>query len=262
MQIIKTRSGVLHVGVSPLIAARKTLVFINSLGTDFRIWNSVVGLIGDQYNIILHDKAGHGLSSGRLSPSTIADYADDLDAVLRHHNLSEVILCGISVGGLIAQSLAQRKPDLVEGLILSNTGLKIGTTDNWNARIASIKADGISPIADAILERWFSPDFRESRRDELALYRNMLVRTDPNGYIACCEAIRDADFTADARKISAPVLCIAGEHDGSTQPVVVEAMASQIANAKYVLIKDAAHLPCIEQPQIYTRHLTHFIETL
>ena len=120
---MQTTSGVIHFRTSELVSTRKTVVFINSLGTDFRIWDRVVAAIGTRYNIVLHDKCGHGLSSDRSGPSTIADYAADIEELLAKLNLSTVFICGISVGGLIAQSLYQKRPDLIRGMILSNTAL-------------------------------------------------------------------------------------------------------------------------------------------
>jgi 3-oxoadipate enol-lactonase len=262
MQYLQTTSGVIHFKEHECVAARRTVVFINSLGSDFRIWDEVVAGLADRFNVVLHDKAGHGLSSQRAGASTIAAYANDLEALLMNLNLSQVILCGISVGGLIAQSLYHKRPDLVRGMILSNTGLKIGTAESWAARIAAIKTGGISSISETILERWFAPEFRTSKPTEFALYKNMLERTPQIGYLACCEAIRDADFTSQAAKISVPVLCIAGEHDGSTPPALVQNMAAQISNARYEIISGAAHLPCIECPELYTKLISNFIESI
>jgi 3-oxoadipate enol-lactonase len=261
MQQLQTISGVLHYRTSELVPKRKTVVFINSLGSDFRIWDDVVAGLGDRYNVVLHDKAGHGLSSHRSGASTIAGYAGDVEALLTYLNLSQVILCGISVGGLISQSLFHKRPDLIRGMILSNTGLKIGNAEMWGTRIAAIEAGGIASISETILERWFAPQFRVNKPTELALYKTMLERTPQSGYLACCQAIRDADFTSQASQVKVPVLCIAGEHDGSTPPALVENMAAHIPNAKYELISGAAHLPCIECPEIYTTLISNFIDS-
>jgi 3-oxoadipate enol-lactonase len=262
MQQLQTTSGVIHFRASELVPTRKTVVFVNSLGTDFRIWDGVVAAFGARFNVVLHDKSGHGLSSERTGPSAISTYANDLEALLAHLNLSQVFVCGISVGGLIAQGVYHRRPDLFQGMILSNTALKIGTAETWGARISAIQSGGISSIADAILERWFAPQFRTSKPEEYALYRNMLVRTPLAGYIACCEAIRDADFTEQAAKMCVPVLCIAGEYDGSTPPALVQDMAARIPNAKYELISGAAHLPCIECPELYAKLVSNFLESI
>jgi 3-oxoadipate enol-lactonase len=259
---MRTASGVIHFRASKLVPDRETVVFINSLGTDFRIWDGVVAALGDHFNVVLHDKAGHGLSSERSGPPSISDYADELEQLLSTLSLSQVFICGISVGGLIAQSIYQKRPNLVQGMILSNTGLKIGTTATWNARISAIEAGGIASISEAILERWFAPQFRKHKPDDYAIYRNMLERTPHAGYVACCEAIRDADFTAQAGQIAVPVLCIAGEHDGSTPPALVKEMAARIPNAEYESFSDAAHLPCIECPELYAMRISKFIRSI
>ena len=261
MQLVQTPTGVLHLWASELMPTRKTLVFINSLGTDFRIWDGVVAALRGRFNIVLHDKAGHGLSADPARPGKLGNYSEDLAAILQHLGLSKVILCGISAGGLIAQDFCRKRPDAVQGLILSNTGLRIGTAKSWDARISAIEAGGISAIADAILQRWFAPAFRE-QKNEYQLYRNMLVRTSVQGYLACCEAVRDANCTDDAANISVPVLCIAGEHDLSTPPELVKDLASQIPSARFELLKGVAHLPCIESPEIYTKLISNFVETI
>lgn len=262
MQVLRTSCGVIHFRAANLDSPKKTLVFINSLGTDFRIWDGVVAALGGEFNIVLHDKCGHGLSTYAKRPSTIAGYAADLESLLLHLGVSKAVVVGLSVGGLIAQELFQTRPDMIAGLVLSNTALKIGTLDSWGARIAAIRENGIESIADAILERWFSPQFRASRKDELEIYRNMLVRTPQEGYLACCEAIRDADYTSEASNISAPVLCIGGEHDGSTPPAQVQDMASRIPDARFELIEGVAHLPCIEQPEIHAKLIVAFARSL
>ncbi len=262
MQLMRTTTGVLHYRTSDLVSGRETVVFVNSLGTDFRIWDGVFDQLCGRFNIVLHDKAGHGLSQERTGRSTIADYARDLEELLVSLNLTGVVVCGVSVGGLIAQSLFQQRPDLVKAMVLSNTASKIGTQDSWNARISAVSASGIGAIADTILERWFAPDFRMNRSDEYVLYRTMLVRTPLSGYLACCEALRSADFTKDAARITVPVLCIAGEHDGSTPPAIVEEMARSIPGARYEHILGAGHLPCIECPELFAQHLSNFIATV
>ena len=261
MQLVQTETGVLHIWTSELVSTRKTLVFINSLGSDFRIWNDVVAALGGRFNIVLHDKAGHGLSTDPARPGKLGIYSDDLGVMLRQLGLARVVLCGISAGGLIAQDFYRKRPEAVQGLILSNTGLRIGTAETWDARIAAIEAGGISSIADAILQRWFTAAFRE-QRDEYQLYRNMLVRTSAQGYLSCCEAIRDANFADDAANISVPVLCIGGEHDLSTPPELVKDLASHIPAARVDLVKGVAHLPCIEAPEIYARLISGFVETI
>jgi len=235
------------------------LILINSLGTDFRIWLPLLDELNSEWSILLYDKRGHGLSDVGKLPYSIDDHAEDLIGLCRHLGIRKATICGLSVGGLIAQSVYLKKPELVKKLILSNTSHKIGTEEIWAGRIAGVEEHGIESLADSVMERWFTKDFHERRKTDLAGYRNMLVRQDPAGYAATCGAIRDADFTASVSEIKVPVLCIGGDQDGSTPPDVLRALAGMIPNARFELIEGCGHIPCIEQPAALADILDDFI---
>jgi 3-oxoadipate enol-lactonase len=238
--------------------AAQTLVFINSLGTDFRLWDGVVAALKGRFNTVRHDKAGHGLSSTMRPTMTIKDYAADVEHLLQNLKCTNIVLCGISVGGLIAQHLMLNSSLDIRGAVLSNTGLKIGNDDMWNARITSIENQGLDAIADGVMERWFSDGFRSAQPEQLATYRAMMSRTFQPGYIACCEAIRDhAGFDHGNTTRRLPTLCLGGSVDGSTPPVVVKAVAEHVS-AKYIEFEGVGHLPCIEQPERFAEIVTAF----
>ena len=227
---------------------KPALVFSNSLGTDFRIWDRVVARLGARFRIVRYDKRGHGLSDIGQSPYTMADHVGDLAALLDALAVKDAVVCGLSVGGLIAQGLYADRPELLRGLILCDTAHKIGNDDLWNGRIAAVESDGIAAIADGIMERWFTKALRDGDPVALAGWRNMLTRTPAAGYAGTSAAIRDTDFTAQARKIAVPTLCLVGEEDGATPPALVQEMASLIPGARCEVIDGAGHLPCIEKP--------------
>jgi 3-oxoadipate enol-lactonase len=229
------------------------LVFINSLGSDLRIWQDVVPAFLDRYRVVLYDKRGHGLSDAPPAPYTMDEHTDDLLALLDHLKVESAALVGLSVGGIIAQRAAIRVPDRVRALTLCCTAAKIGTPDTWAERIGAVEAGGIEAVVEAVLQRWFTPRFRETRPDECAGWRNMLVRTPVQGYAGTCAAIRDADLTADAARIKAPTLCVAGDQDGSTPAEVVQGTANLIPGARFELIASAGHIPCVEQPAVLAR---------
>ena len=172
--------------------------------------------------------------------------------------LSGAIVCGVSVGGLVAQALAAARPDLVAGMVLSNTGTRIGTREGWDARIEAVRADGIEPIADRIMAMWFAPSWAAAHPEALAGWRAMLARTPAAGYAAVCEAIRDADLTEATARLRLPALCIAGSADGSTPPDVVQALARRLPGARYACLDDVGHLPCIEAPERFAAMLADF----
>lgn len=224
------------------------IVFINSLGSDLRIWGEIAPAFVERMHVIRYDKRGYGLSDLGSPEISIDDYAADLLALLETLNVKRVTVVGISLGGMIAQRLAAQCPETVAALILCATAAQIGKREMWDARIAAIRQSGVEGIADGAIDRWFSSAFRKTRRTDVAGWRNMLVRTPVEGYIAGCIATRDADLTEAASRIRAPTLCIAGGEDTATPPDLVRATASLIPGARFEVIQGAGHLPCIEQP--------------
>jgi 3-oxoadipate enol-lactonase len=259
MQFVRINDVTITYDVTAVDAAKPVLVFVNSLGTDSRIWHHVLPKLSDDFTIVTYDKRGHGLSDLGRTPYTIDDHVSDLIGLLDHLEFTKVIVCGLSVGGMIAQGLYTRRPDLVRALILSNTAHKIGTLEMWNKRIGAVEANGIASLLDEIMERWFTSAFRQPNNAAYRAYCNMLVRQPVEGYAATCAAVRDADFTNGAGGIAVPVLCIAGAEDGSTPPDLVRSLADLIPAARYEAIDGAAHIPCAEAPAAFAALVREFV---
>lgn len=260
MQFIETTAGSLHVSVEGPEAGRVVL-FSNSLGTDFRIWDRVLPLLPKGLRYVRYDKRGHGLSDCPPPEDWgMADHVADAAAILDALKAKEAVVVGLSIGGLIAQGLAAERPDLVHAMMLCDTAAKIGAPDMWEARISAIAADGLDAHADAVLERWFSRRFRKEETGELRLWRNMLVRTTLGGYLGSCAAISHTDLRDSTAGLRLPTLAICGDEDGATPPDLVRETAEMIPGSEYHLISGAGHLPCIEQPEAVAGHLSRFLE--
>jgi 3-oxoadipate enol-lactonase len=262
MQFASVNGIAIHYDIRPAAAGAPVVVFINSLGTDFRIWDQVRTKLSDDVTTLVYDKRGHGLSELGAPPYSIGDHVDDLAALLDSLDLRDVVLCGLSVGGLIAQGLYVKKPKGVRGLILSNTAAKIGNADMWTARMAAVEEKGIGSIIEDVMARWFTPSFRQPGNAAYQGYRAMLLRQPAEGYAGTCAAIRDTDFTVAAGRIAIPTLCISGSEDGSTPPSIVKGMAELIPGARFELIEDAAHLPCIETPAVHAALIRDFVRSM
>jgi 3-oxoadipate enol-lactonase len=226
----------------------RAIVFINSLGTDFRIWDDVARPLASAYRVVRYDKRGHGLSELPAGAALMADYASDLAALLDHLAVSGAVIVGLSIGGLIAQELYRQRPDLVAALALCDTAAKLGADDSWRQRIDAVTRGGIEAIADGVLELWFTRDYRARRLDELAGWRMMLTRTPKDGYLAACGALMQADLRDECANIKIPTLCVVGDEDGSTPVALVRDLAGAIGQARFVVIDGAGHIPSLEQP--------------
>jgi 3-oxoadipate enol-lactonase len=229
------------------------LVFINALGCDFRIWTEVAEILTPDFRIVTYDKRGHGLSESGLDTSEMADYARDLMGLLDSVGVGRATIVGLSIGGMIAQELYRQRPDRVGALVLCDTAAKIGTDETWNQRIAQVERGGVESIADSVLERWFTADFRARRSAELAGMRAMLTRTPSQGYLAACGALKRADLRPYGPRIEAPTLCLVGDEDGSTPVSLVKETAGLIPDSRFEIVKGAGHLPNIEKPSIVAK---------
>lgn len=241
-------------------ATGTTVVFVNSLGADWRVWEPVGERLVDRHRLLFYDKRGHGLSDVQPAPSCIADHVSDLSRLLDELDISRAVLCGLSVGGMIALGLASGRPGIVDALVLADTGHRIGSTEQWNERIAGIRQRGMEGIADGLLQIWFTASFRSHRPSETQLWRNMLVRMPAEGYVATCGAIRDADLTPAARELTVPALCLCGTADTSTPPSLVRALSALIPDSRYHDVADAAHLSTVEAPDTIATLIADYLE--
>ena len=236
-----------------------TVVFSNSLGTDFRLWDQLLPHLPEGLRIIRYDTRGHGLSSAPGGEYYMGDLVGDAAALIDFLEATNIVFVGLSIGGLIAQGLAAERPELLRAVVLSNTAAKIGTPEMWAERMDAVRAGGIGALEEGILQRWFSGRWRRENPVTLAGWRHMLCRTPVSGYLGCSAAIAETDLFESTARLRLPVLAIAGADDGSTPPDLVRETADLIAGAQFRLIRNAGHLPCVEQPKEYARVLTDFL---
>jgi 3-oxoadipate enol-lactonase len=240
-------------------AGATAVVLAHSLGTDLRIWDDVASELRRSYRLLRYDLRGHGLTDATAPPYSIEILADDLSRLLDARHIGQAVLCGVSIGGQIALTLAARDPERVPALVLCDTGLRIGDEALWDARVAAIENGGLESIADSVLARWFAPSLRESHPADYQGYRNLLLRTSPRGYVGASLALRDSDLTGAARAVRARTLVLCGEEDGATPPDVVRALAASIPGARFELVPGAGHLPSLEQPEAVAGRIKSFL---
>jgi 3-oxoadipate enol-lactonase len=234
------------------------LVLSNSLGTDFSLWDPQVAGLQQHFRILRYDTRGHGKSSATSGEYTIEQLGHDALALLDSLDLDRAHFCGLSLGGMIGIWLGIHAPARLNRLVLSNTAARIGTREGWNARIATVKKDGMKSVAATVIERWFTPGFRVSFPEKVAHAQRMLEQTPPEGYAACCAAIRDMDQRGSVAQIKVPTLVIYGGSDSVIPLHDAQFLAEQIKGAKELELP-AAHLSNVEQPDAFTQAVSNFL---
>src|SRR6202166_879524 len=149
-------------------------------------------------------------------------------------NLDRVNFCGVSIGGMTGMWLAANAQQRLTKLVLSNTAPKIGKLDTWNERIKLVREGGTRAVAQPVVEKWFTPEFRAKDPDQIAKTRRMIESTSTEGYVGSCAAVRDFDFWENVAAIRAQTLVIAGTHDQSVPPSDAQNLTKQIPGARYV----------------------------
>ncbi len=210
------------------------------------------------FRVIRYDTRGHGLSEAPPPPYSVDDLARDVVGLLDALEIKEAAVCGLSLGGVIAQQLAIAYPDRVRALVLCDTGARIGTVASWEERIATVRAHGLRALVAPSMERWFTQDFRRCQSDDVRGYAAMVLRTSADGYVGTCCALRDADLTQAASSINKPTLVICGDQDIATPPEMARQLASVIPDARLLLIPEAAHISCVEQPEVMAKQMMQF----
>ncbi|MFQ6546322.1 3-oxoadipate enol-lactonase [Aestuariibius sp. 2305UL40-4] len=233
------------------------VLFLNSLGTDLGLWDEVVARLPDDLRVIRFDMRGHGRSSVPEPPYTMGALIVDAEAVLDACGVEQAVLVGLSLGGMVAQGLAAKRLDLVRGLVLSNTAVKMGHPDLWQERIAAVEAHGMVGVADGVLDRWFAPGF--AGRDA---WRDRLLDASSKGYIGGCTAIARADMISPTSGLRLPTLGIAGSEDAASPPDLVKETVDLIPGARFEIMRGVGHLPCVEDPETYAALLTGFLREI
>jgi len=234
------------------------LVFSNSLGTNFSMWDPQMAELARSFRILRYDTRGHGQSSVTAGDYTIEQLGRDVLALLDHLQLQRVHFCGLSMGGVIGLWLGVHAPDRLHKLVLSNTAVKIGTAEMWDIRIATVRKDGMKQVAAAVIQRWFTPEFRATSSDQVAWAQAMLEASPPAGYAACCAAIRDIDLRDAVSKIKVPTLVIGGSKDPVTPVADAQYLIERIPGSVLVEL-NAAHLSNVEQAKAFTNAVGDFL---
>jgi 3-oxoadipate enol-lactonase len=257
MPVIDADGCPLHVEVEGPEDA-PALMLSNSLGTTLHMWEAQAAAFAARFRLIRYDRRGHGKSGVTPGPYSMARFGQDAIAIMDALGVEKVHWLGLSMGGMVGQWLGANAPTRIDKLILSNTTSHYADKAPWDARIKTIREKGIAAIADMVMTVWFTERFRKSNPADVERLKAMLLATPAEGYIACCEAIRDMDLRDGLPSIKAPTMVIAGEHDPSTNIGAGEYMRSHIPGAGMIVL-DAAHISNVEQPDAYTREVLAFL---
>lgn len=223
------------------------LLLGSSLGTTTAMWEPALATLAARHRVVRFDHRGHGRSPAPPGPYEIADLGADVLALLDRLGLARVHYAGVSLGGMVGLWLAANAPERIVALVCICSSAHLPPAQGWTDRAASVRKGGsVAVVADAVLARWFTPDWAAAHPDIVDRVGAMLRDSSPAGYAACCEAIARLDLRPDLARITPPTLAIGAADDTSTPPEHARAIAAGIAGARVEVLTHGAHLAPIE----------------
>jgi len=184
--------------------------------------------------------------------------ADDVVAVMDAAGVTQAVVAGVSLGGMIAMELALRHPARVTALALVCTSATMDAAA-WQARIAKVRTEGTVAIADLAMGRFLSPKFAETHVGATQSVRDALIAMADDGYAGCGAAIRDMAVIERLPGIAVPTLVVAGDRDTSTPFAGHGAHIAAAIPGATVVHLDAAHLAPIETPAALAARVRGFL---
>ena len=236
------------------------LTLSHSLASNMSMWHPQMPLLTKHFKVLRFDTRGHGNSSAPLDPYTLDDLAEDAIDLFQSLEISRTHWLGLSMGGMIGQTLILKYPQLFESLVLADTTSK--RPDNakqmWGERISQAKAEGMTAMVESTLKRWFADDFRRDNPVIIQEIAEGIASTSVNGFCGCCEAISHINTFDRLSEIKCPTLIMVGEHDHGTPPHMARSMKEKMLGAQFHEIPNAGHISNIEQPEIFNQYLMDF----
>lgn len=237
------------------------LVLLHCLGVDCELWNIAIDGLSDRFELVSYDFPGHGTTPVPDKPYTIEDLSEQLAVVLKLQGLERVHLCGISLGGLVAQCFAARHPHMVNKLVLVDTTARY--TDEmrktWRERAHVARTRGVKVMTEPLLQVWFTSEFVAQNGPAVRYVRDCFARSPGEGYALACEALEAADLRPLIKSIKAPTMIVCGREDLPSFIDAANQLHTEIADSELLWLEPGRHASILEQPIAFRNALTAFL---
>ena len=240
-------------------AGAPVVMLSHSHFSSHRMWRPQIDALAARYRVVAYDTRGHGASEAPEGPYSLDDLAGDALGLIDALELDEVNFVGLSLGGMIGMTLALQAPDRLRSLLLCDTAAEM-PAGMWDERIATARTQGLEPLLEPTMARWFTPEFRASSPETVAWIRRIASNTTPAGYLGCAEAIKAMRLVPRLGDIRIPTRVIVGAQDPATPVAAAKVLEGRIPGADLVVIDAAAHLANLEQPDTFTAAMLAFLD--
>jgi 3-oxoadipate enol-lactonase len=237
------------------------LTFSNSHATDLSLWDEQAARLADRFRVLRYDTRGHGRTDATEGAYDFALLSADVVSLWDALGIARSHYVGLSLGGTTGIEIALRRPERVASLAACDCRCNAPPefAASWDPRIETARRDGMEPLVEPTLQRWFTAPFRAANPPELAKVAEMIRGTSVPGYIGCAEALKRIDCEPRLGGIRCPTLFLSGEEDPSAPPELVGRWRAAVQDARFAVIGEAAHITNIERPAEFNTALERFL---
>ncbi|MGA1060139.1 MAG: 3-oxoadipate enol-lactonase [Burkholderiaceae bacterium] len=236
----------------------------HSLCCNVHMWDGLAQELAQRHRVLRFDTRGHGQSDAPTGPYTLAELGADAYGLMQQLGIELSHWIGLSMGGMIGQTMALAYPGLFASMVLADTsaGYPAATQSAWGERMRMAREGGMQAVVPGTLARWFTEPFRQAQPEVMAKVTEMITTTPLPGYLGCCEAIAALDLLDRIHAIACPTLVVVGDQDGATTPDMARDIAARIAGAKLHVVPNASHIANMEQPANFNQAVHAFLASL
>lgn len=243
------------------VPGAQCVIMGHSLGCGLHMWDPQMPVLESRYDCIRLDMRGHGDSDAPVGPYTLEELAQDVVDVMDHLGVERAHWIGLSIGGMYGQALLLDHKHRFASAILADTMSVIDpdALSVWDERIKLVEDKGLPAIVDATMERWFTAPFIAAGSDAFHAVRQLVLKADPDGYIACCRAIKGLNYIDRISAIEQPVAVIVGAEDMATPVSASQALEAKLPNGELHVIDNASHICNVERPDAFNEIMMRFL---
>lgn len=228
--------------------------------SDHHYFDAQMGALSD-YQVLRFDARGHGGSGQPQGPYSLELMADDLNALRTHLNIESFSLCGVSLGGQVAQTFTLRFPEAVDRLILVNTTCQYNEHEvaAWRGRANRALGGGMTALQTELLKRWFTEDAAKKRIPGYVYMEQIVKSFHPHSFAWAAEAMCMLNTRKRLQEIVSPTLIVASHDDPGAPPELTQSMAESISDCQLEWLEPAKHLSSLEHPERFNELLVQFL---
>jgi pimeloyl-ACP methyl ester carboxylesterase len=228
------------------------VVLLHGAFIDHRMWAPQVAFLRERYRVINLDLRGHGATGPtRAKPYSIPLFAADVEALLDHLGVERAIVCGLSMGGMVAQALAAARAERVPALVLAGTVWHSAPT-RWNRLVRE------TALIHTAAKLCRGGEWR-GRPERVREYSRDTLRAMPADEVA---KVFEAFYRfegVDWSRLTMPTLILYGERDSGGFRAQSLALRRRIPDAACEAIPAAGHTPTLENPRAFNAALGRFL---